>query len=139
MPTVTFILGLCGSGKSWLLNEHLAAHKGPHDGFLSDPKHVSKLRVALLAGQDAAVVEIALCRFDAREQLLAQIADIPNLHVRWICFENDLERANKNCSERRGHSGDPEEHLRINAWLSPLYSYPEGAEVLKIWSRDSAQ
>jgi hypothetical protein len=113
MPTVTFILGLCGAGKSWLAHRIIA--KAMFDeGFL--------------------LVEIAFCQAEARQAILQELDAIPNLHVRWLCIENDLERANKNSRERT-HPGDPDIQVQINRGLSPNYTYPEGAIVLRMWTR----
>ena len=36
MPTVTFIVGLCGAGKTWLA-DRIPANKKFAEGFLTDP------------------------------------------------------------------------------------------------------
>ncbi len=134
MPTVTFILGLCGAGKTWLA-DRIPANKKFDEGFLMDPvKNTRELARALLAGQDAVVVEIGFCRAAARQAINQVLNQIPNVNIQWICIENDLEKANRNCRRRIGHSGNPEIQIEINRQLSSDYTYPEGITPLRMWS-----
>jgi hypothetical protein len=134
MPTVTFILGLCGAGKTWLADRVIATVKFD-EGFLGKQIQHDALIALLRSGHDAVVVEIAYCQATAREAILREIGTAaPNAHVVWLCIENDLFRANKNCRERRKQ--DPETHVQINERLSPVYEYPEGAVVLRMWTKE---
>lgn len=134
MPTVTFILGLCGAGKTWVAQRIIAGAMFD-EGFLLEPDQRRRLTQVLQAGHDAVVVEIGFCKADAREAILRELSAIPNLHVRWLCIENNLEKANKNCRERT-HPGDPDIQVQINAALSPAYTYPAGAIILRMWTRE---
>ena len=135
MATVTFILGLCGSGKTWLADRIVAARKFDEQ-FLNDQAQHDALIEALRSGNDGVVVEIAYCREDARQQIVSELTKaVPNVRINWLCIENDLYRANKNCRERT-NKGDPEGHVRFNIDVSPSYTYPDGAVILKMWTKE---
>lgn len=134
MSTVTFTLGLCGSGKTWLADRIVAARKFDEQ-FLEDQAQHAALIDTLRSGKDCVVVEIAYCSEDARWQIASEITEaLPNVKINWLCIENDLDRANKNCRERT-NKPDPEGHVRFNHDVSPSYTYPDGAVILKIWTR----
>ena len=135
MATVTFILGLCASGKTWLADRIIAGAKFD-EGFLNDQAQHTALLAALRSGQDCVVIEITYCRDDARKQIQGEITtNVPGTRINWLCIENDLYRANKNCRERT-NKGDPDGHIRINQGVSPVYTYPDGAVILKMWTKE---
>ena len=134
MPgSLTFILGLCGAGKSYLIRQ-LDADLKFDEGFAWNLRgEHEQLVAALRANKRCAVIEVAYCLPGPRETYVARIRrEVPGLTIHWKCFENDLGTANKNCRLRLDR--DPELHFRINDQLSAGYTFPEGAEVLPIWS-----
>jgi hypothetical protein len=135
MATVTFILGLCGAGKTWLADRIIADAKFD-EGFLCDPaKHAALIR-ALSSGQNCVVVEIAYCQEAPRQQIAQEVTGaVLNVTVNWLCIENDLVKANKNCRERT-NKGDPDGHIEINGRVSRVYTYPEGGVILSMWTRE---
>jgi hypothetical protein len=134
MATVTFILGLCGSGKTWLADRIIAAKKFD-EGFAIEQPQRNALITELNLGNDCVVVETAYCRETARRQIVGKLtSEVTNLKINWLCIENDLYRANKNCRERT-NKGDPEGHVNNNLRLSPDYTYPESAVILKMWTK----
>ena len=135
MATVTFILGLCGAGKTWLADRIIAGAKFDED-FLNDLNQHAALIEALLSGRDCVVVEIAYCREAARQQIVQELVAVPNVMIKWLCIENDLFRANKNCRERT-NKGHADGHVAINRGVSPEYTYPEGGVILRMWTRES--
>jgi hypothetical protein len=127
---------LCGAGKTWLADRIVAASKFD-EGFLNDPGQHAALVSALRSGQDCVVIEIAYCQEVARQAIVSELAtEVPGAIVRWLCIENDLFRANKNCHERT-NKGDAAGHVGINSRVSPVYTYPEGSEILRMWTKDS--
>jgi hypothetical protein len=133
MPKVTFILGLCGSGKSHLA-AGIAAGAKFDEGFLLDEEQHQALFAALRSGEDCVVVEFAYVLAEERRKILAEIEGaVPGVDVEWLCIENHLARANKNCRER--DKGDAEWHVRINEYYWPRYTYPEGSEVRAMWTK----
>jgi len=132
MPKVTFILGLSGSGKTHL-SEQLKRETGAEifANLLSDDSGLSALIERLRHGEDGIVDEVRFCLPAYREQIIQSLAQISDLEIRWICYENDLETANWNVIHRT-NKGDPEGHLDINLRLHPHYTYPANAEIIPI-------
>lgn len=132
MPKVTFILGLSGSGKTHL-SEQLKKETGAEifANLLSDDSRLSALIECLRHGKNGIVDEVRFCLPAYREQIIQSLAQISDLEMRWICYENDLETANWNVIHRT-NKGDPEGHLDINLRLHPHYTYPANAEIIPI-------
>jgi hypothetical protein len=132
---VTFVLGLAGSGKSYVAEQlRLATGAIVFDGLLG-PDHqdvLGRLMAALAAGKDCVVEEIALCRRQNRDVVAAHLrSELPNVEMAWICFENNPDDANWNVTNRL-NKREVENHLYINRQVNPNYTYPEGAEIKKI-------
>ena len=132
MAKVTFILGLSGSGKTYL-SERLKRETGSQvfTDLLSDDSRLAALIERLRAGQDCIVDEVRFCLPTYREQIVQSLAQIADLDIHWICYENDLDKANWNVIHRT-NKGDPEGHLDINLRLHPHYTYPAHAEIIPI-------
>jgi len=132
MAKITFILGLSGSGKTYL-SERLKKETGAEvfTNLLSDDSSLTALVESLRDGKDCIVDEVRFCLAAYREQILKSLAQITSLDMRWICYENDLETANWNVIHRT-NKGDPEGHLDINLRLHPHYTYPANAEIVPI-------
>jgi hypothetical protein len=146
MPTVTVIVGLAGSGKSTradeLVDQAKAAGKAlvKIDEQLWSRKYSEKrdlLVRELRADNDCVVAEIAFCcRYD-REDFIGWIESaVPGVEIRWICIENNREKANRNCRNRPERA--PEDHVRMNDAVSPRYDCPEGAKVVPMWPFDDS-
>jgi hypothetical protein len=73
-------------------------------------------------------VLVERARRDARDLILSYH---PDATIRWVCFENDLAKANRNCNERarRDPASFPEEKrlgdLAHNAEWTRLYCSPD--------------
>jgi hypothetical protein len=132
MPKLTFIVGLSGSGKTYL-SEHLQRETGAElfANLLADDNGLDFLMEALRHGKECIVDEVRFCLPAYREQIVQSLAQIADLEVRWICYENDLETANWNVIHRT-NKGDPEGHLDINLRLHPHYTYPANAKIIPI-------
>jgi deoxyadenosine/deoxycytidine kinase len=132
MAKITFILGLCGSGKTYL-SERLKKETGAEifTNLLADDSGLTALVESLQDGKDCIVDEVRFCLPTYREQILQSLSQITSLDMRWICYENDLETANWNVIHRT-NKGDPEGHLDINLRLHPHYTYPANAEIVPI-------
>lgn len=135
MSTVTFIVGLCGAGKSWYVDQIVADYKKA-DGFLSPELMEGNLRDlinTLNSGKDAAVGDIGFCLAEKRNKIMDRLASVPNVNIRWLCIENDVEKANRNC-RGRDDGRDLQQLMRNNSALTVAYnSYPEGATILHMW------
>jgi hypothetical protein len=134
MPKITFILGLCGSGKTFLAQE-LYRETGARvfENLLGDRtgSYYREFLRYVEGGNDAIVDEYQYCMAWRREEILRDLSRVGNLHVEWICFENDLQSANWNVTHRTSKA-DPEEHHWINEWLTSRYTCPEGGKVIPI-------
>jgi len=132
MAKITFILGLSGSGKTYL-SERLKKETGAEvfTNLLADDSGLTALIESLRDGKDCIVDEVRFCLPAYREQILQSLSQITSLDMRWICYENDLETANWNVIHRT-NKGDPEGHLDINLRLHAHYTYPANAEIVPI-------
>jgi hypothetical protein len=138
MAKLTFLLGLCGSGKTYIA-ERLATQTGAKlfTDFLQDQnKNFPMLVQNLSSGNDCIIDEwkYSIPRF--RDKILADLVNVPDLELEWICFENDRASADWNVRQRK-NKGDVEGHLRINEFLSDVYQWPEQAQILKITRIDA--
>lgn len=138
MAKLTFLLGLCGSGKTFIA-ERLATQTGAElfSDFLQDQnKNFPALVKNLSSGVDCIIDEwkYSIPRF--RDKILADLVNVANLEVEWICFVNDRASADWNVVHRT-NKADIEGHLRINEFLSDVYQYPAPAQILKITRIDA--
>jgi hypothetical protein len=137
MATVTGVLGLCGSGKTRLAQQMTEA-------VIIDeslPARMGEVAAALQAGRDVVVTERLLCQEDGRRKFADWLgSQFPDVSIKWICVERDLEKANQNCRrpERKFEKPDydAEAHVRLNLQIYATYTYPEGATVLPMWPHD---
>lgn len=125
MARVTFLLGLCGSGKTHVA-KGLERETGATfiEGVLAGNRCDEIMR-SVREGRDCIIEEIWFCVPTHRERLVLSLLEI-GTQVEFICFENDLESANWNVVRRPGHK-DVADHITINQSLHPHYVYPEGA------------
>jgi len=132
MAKVTFILGLSGSGKTYLAQQ-LKKDTGAEvfENLLSDGSSLPALIACLRDGRDCIVDEVRFCLPAYRDEILQCLSEITDLRIDWICYENDLESANWNVIHRKD-KGDPEAHLDLNLRLHPHYEYPPNAEIIPI-------
>ena len=132
MPKVTFILGLCGSGKTHLA-EQLKKETGAEvfENLLTGGSSLPVLVQSLKSGKDCIVDEVRFCHPTYRHEIIQSLSEIEGLTIHWICYENDLESANWNVIHRK-NKGDPEGHLDINLRLHSHYEYPADAEIIPI-------
>src|SRR5215510_12889772 len=110
MATLTFIIGLSGSGKTYL-SERLKTETGAEvfTNLLADDSGLTALMKSLRDGKDCIIDEVRFCLPAYREQILQSLSQITGLVMRWICYENDLETANWNVIHRtnKRRSGRP--------------------------------
>lgn len=144
MPSVVFVIGLCGAGKSTFI-EVLHREMGARV-FRADDLGVNYDRLLfrhLRAGHDAIVEDVTLGTWNpmpelwgitrCRRQFLPKLSTIPDLIVHWHAFENDIRTANWNVSMRRSKRS-AQAHIRINRMLTRRYSIPQFAWISDIRS-----
>lgn len=147
MATVTFVTGLCGSGKSWVA-ERLSHDTGAElldelEEYPTDEKKEGYLLSLLKQGKDCIFTDFRLMFADQRQRIVEKITtSCQRVTMRWICLENNLAKANANVRSRP-EKKDPEGHVALNERWSRHYTYPDqtdfpGAEIeiKEIWNQD---
>jgi len=132
MAKATIILGLCGSGKTYL-SEKISKETGAKifEG-IEHHKTLPCIIQYLKNGHDCVLEEMAYSTKDGREYLVnALTSQVEGVVIEWICFENDLESANWNV-QKRTNKRDIKGHISINMRLSKVYTYPDGATIIPI-------
>jgi hypothetical protein len=129
MPKAVVVLGLCGSGKS-----HLIEARGLRlfDGPIGTPSILDDAIAWLRSGRDCGLEEIHYCIPSYREAFERRLrAEVPGVEIEWVCFANDLDAANWNVTHRQ-NKADAETHRGINGQLHPKYVCPAGVPILPI-------
>lgn len=129
MPKALVVLGLCGSGKS-----HLVEARGLRlfDGPIGTPSILDDAIAWLNSGRDCGIEEIHYCMPSYREAFERRVrAEVRGVEIEWVYFANDLEAANWNVNHRK-NKADAETHRGINGRLHPHYVIPAGTTVLPI-------
>ena len=136
MTTITFITGLCGSGKTYyseqlkkktgaLLFEGIGKGIENNENWLIIVSHLKN-------GNDCVVEEMDFCFQKPRDSVIKYIlGNTPDTEIKWVCFENDLDSANWNVRQRT-NKADINGHLYINAQLTRFYTYQFGAKIVPI-------
>jgi cytidylate kinase len=134
MAKLTFVIGLCGSGKSYL-SEKLAESTGVRlfEGLVEKQQvDLPELLHALKNGLDCVVEEISFCIPENRESIVQIVQrEVPDAEIEWICFKNDLDAANWNVMHRTNKT-EPDRHKEINERVHRGYIYPEGCKPIPI-------
>src|SRR5688572_18856351 len=96
----------------------------------SPPRNATSTGVvdALRSGKSCAVVKISYCDPMPRIAFEWEIRKaVPDVQLQYICFENDLQKANANCRRRRD-GRDIQMLYAINGDVSASYTIPPGAD-----------
>ena len=142
MPTVTFVLGLCGAGKSEIVRDRVGRGFVPCDegaipGYHNWPVFVEALR----AGKDIVVAEIAYYQEAHRRWASAVVALFPGYVIEWVCYENAHAAADENCRKDLAAGKLTPEQCAANisqnagtvtAFAAGAYSFPHGAMMRPI-------
>lgn len=132
MAKVTFLLGLCGSGKTYVCDQLKAQTAAEAFIDLMHNRALPTLIQSLRDGKDCIVEEWLFCVPSWRDRIVGHISsEVPDVQVDFICFENDLESANWNVTYRK-NKGEPVKHRQFNECLRDIYVYPAGAQVRPI-------
>lgn len=119
---VTIIIGLPGSGKSYLLDK-IATNHTVLDDFVSP----EKIHMALSLRDDVMMADPFFCEPDILKRAV-EIVELYTSNIEYIYFENNKERAIANAENRgRGVKG-------LIHQLSATYKPPENAR--KIFQKD---
>jgi hypothetical protein len=139
MATLTIIVGLAGSGKSYLTKEIAAKNNIPaFDDFLArnlipratESQGFCSVLVNLQRGYDCVANEVCLVHEDKRaalEKLLHSIFE-DTVTVQWIFFENNPEQCKVNVRADKVKP-DPEGRVKGIEHYTKDYVIPKGADV----------
>jgi hypothetical protein len=141
VTTLVAILGLCGSGKTHLASQfERDRYVRFEEGMLPiNDEYTARYRQmleTLHGGQNCVLVEASYCFEQCRQHLLTDLQQlVPTVTLRWICFDNDLARANANCLRRLATEPhrDAAANREQNERMSRDYTYPVGAEIRPTW------
>ena len=87
---------------------------------------------ALRAGQQCAIADIDFCKASSRDEAEAALqAQIPEVTLKWLFFENDFHTCQANIRQRASRS--IEDNLRALHQYHALYQIPVGAQVIPVW------
>lgn len=147
MKKITFILGLCASGKSFRANKIAEKTKALliDEGFIPGigplfEENYKKVVKQLNENKECVVIEIAYCQEIARNFITEQLErDVPDVQIKWLCIDNNLEIANKNVEIRESKkvNGDANGHIDINNRVSKIYTYPDDGEIIPIFDLEN--
>src|ERR1043165_6554013 len=102
--TLTLIIGLCGSGKTKFIEQlDIDPALKFDEGFDWNRRGEHEAIIAALhAGKQCAAIEVEYCRAEARDRFVTKIRSaVPGAIIEFVCFENDLVQASKNCAARK--------------------------------------
>ena len=130
--TIILIVGLPGSGKSYLADQ---INKESRGKFLviNDPKYFKQ--IAKSVDQDLIITDPHLCFENNRKLAIKKIKSLnPNCKIKWIFFENDPQKCLEN-SERRNRLNKNSKEVKsfINKFCD-YYTIPDSFKPLKVFS-----
>ena len=152
MPRVVFVLGLCGSGKSYRANE-LASQgvKNFDEKITCLPVNpcwpntaYPELVQSVVGGEDCVVTDVAFyCRV-LRQLVISDLTSKrPDIVIEWECFDTAyLEIANYNCEHDPERTPDGirknlEQNQRtVESLQDGTYELPTDCKLLKTVRRD---
>src|SRR5437879_1556954 len=116
MAKLVIVVGLPGSGKTFhlprLKQEYNAKYlrdsfkKNAFHGssWITSSRHYVDLIGHLRDGHSCIISDIDFCKMEAREEAVEAIRyHVPDVEIRWICFENNPEQCRKNViASKRG-------------------------------------
>ena len=135
---ITYIIGLPGSGKTFLANE---LNRTENNYIIDDPKSFTKDILPYLDGRDLIITDPILCIPKIRKKswivitqgLFENNIDQKNITAQYIYFENDIDKCKKNVKRRKKEGDNRDVEISIEL-LSELYEIPYGINSMDIWN-----
>ncbi len=143
LGTLIIVVGLPGAGKSTKLQEIRSSLTGlsiedfhgnafGDSPAVKDSRHYRALLEALHAGHSCAIADIEFCDPVRRDRLhQAIVAELPELQIEWIYFENAPKKCESNIRLRNRQRVDKD--LQALADLADRYVIPDGVSPIPIW------
>lgn len=114
---ITLIVGLPGSGKTWLANQLL--EQDPQAVFIDDPKNSELIKG--YADRNILIADPNLCDSHIRSSAIQALVNIyPGCEIDWHFFENNIQQCKENVKFR---SDGRNVENTIN-FLSKIYNVP---------------
>jgi RNase adaptor protein for sRNA GlmZ degradation len=143
---VIVIAGLPGSGKTthmdalrqegWLIFDDFKANAYNDSSIFTHSRNYESLLGALRAGKRCLIADIDFCKATSRHEAETAIrAQIPDVNLSYIFFENDLHACQANLVKRASRS--LEENLKALHRYHGLYEIPADARVIPVWRPDA--
>lgn len=125
MSRVTIIVGLPGSGKTYLAN-HFAQQ---HNAVVFDDivrEDIPRLLTALAAGQDCVVTDPHLCDEAQRKACATMVAEHD---TQWVFFANDPDACLRNVAQRN----DGRVVTKTILQYAKLYAPDAACDIVPVW------
>lgn len=143
LGTLIIVVGLPGAGKSTKLHEFRSSNTGlsiedfhgnafGDSPAVKDSRHYRALLEALRAGHSCVIADIEFCdphRRDCLQQTI--VAELPNVQIEWIYFENAPEKCDRNIRLRNRQRVDKD--LRALVDVAGRYVIPDGVTPIPVW------
>jgi hypothetical protein len=138
MATLTVIVGYCGSGKSWWLEQRRRDRPDAH--FMEEGAQVypsgglhEDVARALRAGKDCFVGLMDCLRAGNRAALVGSAGEkAPGTTIKWVFYENDVTKANKNVCRDAARERDEKGNIEQNLGCAGVYNIPPDSELLPV-------
>lgn len=132
---VKFVVGLCGSGKSFLIKKYSDVFKVFDEGVAPGWPAYGPFLEAVRLGQDCVAVEIAFRHPQLRALIAAEVRLIrPDAELEWLFFENDPKTANNNCIKDTKKRRDVQGNIECNNRWTLDYDIPVGVVPIPIYA-----
>lgn len=127
--SIICIAGLPCSGKSFKTKEF----KDLGYQIIDDPKidDIYAIDSTIANGNNVVIADTFFC-LDVCRQNATEILSSAGIKIKWLFFENNMEKCLKNYKHRKNHDDlrNIENTIRI---FTKAYTIPSDAEVIEIW------
>jgi AAA15 family ATPase/GTPase len=124
---ITIIVGLPGSGKT-----HLANSIQTTETILDDFFSLDEIWASVSKNQDLIICDPKLCFQKNRDKLTELFTDVPGVELKFMFFENDPIKAQRNVDHRALY-GDVRKVSSFIKMATKVYNIPAGYEPMNIW------
>jgi GTPase SAR1 family protein len=123
--TVTCIVGLPGSGKTWLAYQ--LAQGQSNIEVIDDMRFEEQLPEIL--DHHIIITDPFFCDIEVRHGAEMAIRERYGVEIKWIFYEISVEKCLRNIS----HRNEPRDVMTVFWDMAEVYGIPDGIEPLEIW------